>query len=56
MAFPLAVIVAVSMIKDAFEDYKRQKSDNEENTHKSLVYSIEQKDFVPTAWKDIKPG
>ncbi len=28
---PLMLIVAVSMIKDAFEDNKRRKQDNEEN-------------------------
>lgn len=28
MAFPLVVIVFVSMLKDAFEDYQRHKSDN----------------------------
>ena len=28
---PLMFIVAVSMIKDAFEDNKRRKQDNEEN-------------------------
>jgi phospholipid-transporting ATPase len=27
MAMPLCFVVAVSMIKDAFEDYKRHKSD-----------------------------
>jgi phospholipid-transporting ATPase len=31
MAMPLAVIVCLSMIKDAYEDYKRHKSDAKEN-------------------------
>lgn len=26
-AFPLAVVIVLSMIKDIFEDYKRHKSD-----------------------------
>lgn len=39
MAIPLTIIVLVSMLKDAFEDYKRAKSDNEENTNVSLVYN-----------------
>lgn len=29
---PLAVIVAITGIKDFFEDYKRRKSDIEENS------------------------
>lgn len=31
MAMPLAVVVMVSMVKDAFEDYKRHQSDDKEN-------------------------
>ena len=31
MAAPLGVVVFISMIKDAFEDFQRHKSDNEEN-------------------------
>lgn len=31
MSLPLGFIVMVSMIKDAFEDHQRHKSDNEEN-------------------------
>ena len=27
MAFPLVIIVCISMLKDAFEDYQRHKSD-----------------------------
>ena len=35
MLMPLAFVVGVSMIKDIFEDYKRHKSDNEENNKKT---------------------
>lgn len=31
MGLPLGVVVFVSMVKDAYEDYQRHKSDNEEN-------------------------
>lgn len=31
MALPLSFVVALSMIKDAYEDYKRHKSDKSEN-------------------------
>lgn len=29
---PLTIVVSISMLKDFFEDYKRHKSDHEENT------------------------
>jgi len=35
---PLCFILALTMIKDAFEDLKRRKADNEENSRKVLVY------------------
>jgi phospholipid-transporting ATPase len=31
MAIPLVVVIGVSMIKDAYEDYKRHQSDAQEN-------------------------
>ena len=31
MAMPLIFVIVVSMIKDAFEDYKRAKADKKEN-------------------------
>jgi phospholipid-transporting ATPase len=38
MAMPLAIVVLVSMFKDAIEDYKRHKNDDKENNTKALVY------------------
>lgn len=38
MALPLTAVIAASMAKDAFEDYKRHKSDDQENNKKALVY------------------
>jgi phospholipid-transporting ATPase len=38
MAMPLFVVVLVSMIKDAFEDYKRHQSDDKENDTEALVF------------------
>jgi len=37
--FPLFAILTVTAIKDFFEDYKRKKSDDEENSRKVLVWS-----------------
>lgn len=40
MLMPLAFVIAVSMIKDIFEDFKRHKSDKSENFKAVLVYDI----------------
>ena len=45
MALPLSFVVLISMFKDAFEDIKRHNSDNEENTSKSEVYDVANKQF-----------
>jgi len=46
MAVPLVFVVALSMLKDAYEDWKRHKSDDKENFREALVY----------AYKDQKGG
>ena len=56
MAPPLAFVVVLSMIKDAYEDYKRHKEDKGENTAKGSVYSRAQKAFTTVDWKDIRVG
>ena len=37
MLAPLNIVLLVSMIKDAYEDYLRHKKDNEENDSKCTV-------------------
>lgn len=56
MAMPLAVIVALSMIKDAYEDYKRHKSDAKENDAKTLVLKHGSDRFKEIKWKDVISG
>jgi Cation transport ATPase len=51
---PLTFVLTVSALKDIVEDYKRHKSDNEENNKQTLVYKDGQ--FVPCKWKDIRVG
>lgn len=55
-AYPLAAVVFVAMLKDAFEDYKRNKSDNEENFKATKVYRHSTNSFEDVIWKDLKPG
>ena len=57
---PLIVIVVLSMIKDAYEDYVRHRKDTEENDRKTLRLSIETKQSEPTEvetkWRDLRVG
>lgn len=46
MAMPLIFVIVVSMIKDAFEDYKRAKADKKENDALTLVYDPITKKFT----------
>lgn len=34
--FPLTTIILITAVKDLFEDWKRHKSDNKENSKKTL--------------------
>jgi magnesium-transporting ATPase (P-type) len=56
MAAPLSAVVAASMIKDAFEDYKRHKNDNKENETQTLVYNFKTQRFHKCAWKNVFCG
>jgi magnesium-transporting ATPase (P-type) len=56
MLLPLMFVIGVSMIKDIFEDSKRHKSDNQENSKEALVYEPMSKEFISVLWKDVKVG
>ena len=51
---PLSVIVAITALKDMFEDLKRHKSDNEENNRKVSVFRNGA--FMEACWKDLRVG
>ena len=53
---PLSVVILVNSIKDFYEDWKRKKSDDEENNRKVEVYDLDKKDFVIKRWKNIIVG
>ncbi|CAD8053969.1 unnamed protein product [Paramecium primaurelia] len=48
---PLAMMMSISILKDAIEEYSRYKSDQEENNRKSHKYYENQ--FIECNWKDI---
>ena len=54
--FPLSIVVIVNSIKDFYEDWKRKKSDDEENNRKVEVYDLDKEKFVIKKWKDVFVG
>ncbi|KAG0450486.1 hypothetical protein HPP92_026715 [Vanilla planifolia] len=52
---PLAFVLFVTAVKDAYEDYRRHRSDRVENNRTSLILS-DHGDFLPKRWKDIRVG
>ncbi|PKU66450.1 phospholipid-transporting ATPase 1 [Dendrobium catenatum] len=51
---PLAFVLFVTAIKDAYEDYRRHRSDLIENNRTAQVLTAG--DFRPKGWKDIRVG
>ena len=51
---PLAIVVAISMAKDFIEDFKRHRSDNEENNRKTEV--LRQGIWTTATWESILVG
>ena len=49
---PLLFVVAVSAIKDLFEDIKRHRADAQENHRKALVMEPKTGQFEPKMWKE----
>ena len=56
MLAPLSFVVFVSMLKDAFEDYKRHENDKSENYSQSEVYNRKKQKYESQHWKDIHCG
>lgn len=54
--FPLGFIVLVTALKNFFEDYKRKKSDNEENKRQVNRFELSKKTFEKALWKDLMVG
>ena len=56
MLYPLSFVVAVSMIKDISEDYKRYKSDKKENYRTVRVLNTETGEFDVKHWEQVLVG
>ncbi|XP_047272952.1 phospholipid-transporting ATPase VB isoform X4 [Homo sapiens] len=53
---PICVILAVTAIKDAWEDLRRYKSDKVINNRECLIYSRKEQTYVQKCWKDVRVG
>ncbi|XP_053912052.1 phospholipid-transporting ATPase VA isoform X1 [Cuculus canorus] len=53
---PVLFILAVTAIKDLWEDYSRYLSDKEINHMECLVYSRNEKKYISRYWKEVKVG
>ncbi|XP_058002453.1 phospholipid-transporting ATPase 1 isoform X2 [Hevea brasiliensis] len=52
--FPLLFVLCVTAIKDGYEDWRRHRSDRNENNREALVLQSGQ--FRPKRWKKIRAG
>ncbi|XP_034574572.1 phospholipid-transporting ATPase 1 isoform X2 [Setaria viridis] len=53
---PLAFVLIVTAVKDAYEDWRRHRSDRAENGRLAAVLSPGGAQFLPTKWKDVRVG
>ncbi|GFO46883.1 phospholipid-transporting ATPase [Plakobranchus ocellatus] len=55
-ALPVFFVLSVTALKDAFEDFRRYRSDKKVNNLTCRVYSEEEKRYVKREWSKIYPG
>uniref|UniRef100_A0A8C4WMC5 Phospholipid-transporting ATPase n=1 Tax=Gopherus evgoodei TaxID=1825980 RepID=A0A8C4WMC5_9SAUR len=53
---PICVIMAITAVKDAWEDFRRYQLDKEINNMVCLVYSRKESDYIEKCWKDVRVG
>uniref|UniRef100_A0A672V2J5 Phospholipid-transporting ATPase n=1 Tax=Strigops habroptila TaxID=2489341 RepID=A0A672V2J5_STRHB len=53
---PICVIMAITAIKDVWEDFRRYKLDKEINHMGCYIYSREEHAYVEKCWKDVQVG
>uniref|UniRef100_A0A8C3MV54 Phospholipid-transporting ATPase n=1 Tax=Geospiza parvula TaxID=87175 RepID=A0A8C3MV54_GEOPR len=53
---PICAIMAITAIKDAWEDFRRYKLDKEINHMGCYIYSREEHAYVEKCWKDVRVG
>ncbi|TVU22677.1 hypothetical protein EJB05_32392, partial [Eragrostis curvula] len=54
---PLAFVLFVTAVKDAYEDFRRHRSDRQENNrHAAVLVPSTDCEFLPKKWKHIRVG
>ncbi|XP_009391641.2 phospholipid-transporting ATPase 1 [Musa acuminata AAA Group] len=53
---PLAFVLLVTAVKDAYEDWRRHRSDRIENNRAASVVDPRDGQFRPKRWKDVRVG
>ena len=53
---PLSFVVCLNGLKDIYEDYKRKKSDKNENNSECFIFNASSNEFEQKKWRDIKLG
>uniref|UniRef100_A0A669EX67 Phospholipid-transporting ATPase n=1 Tax=Oreochromis niloticus TaxID=8128 RepID=A0A669EX67_ORENI len=53
---PICVILSLTAMKDAWEDFRRYQSDRKLNNMPCFIYSRKEKQFVERCWKDVRVG
>ncbi|XP_030251816.1 probable phospholipid-transporting ATPase VB [Sparus aurata] len=53
---PICIIMALTALKDAWEDFRRYQSDRKLNNTPCLIYSRKEKQFMERRWKDVRVG
>ncbi|XP_078509544.1 phospholipid-transporting ATPase VB isoform X2 [Lissotriton helveticus] len=53
---PICIILAITAVKDAWEDLRRYKSDKEINKMGCLVYSRAEQGYVEKCWREVRVG
>ncbi|KAM9376956.1 phospholipid-transporting ATPase VB isoform 2-T2 [Pholidichthys leucotaenia] len=53
---PICIILALTALKDAWEDFRRYQSDRKLNNTPCLIYSRKEKQYLERCWKDVQVG
>ncbi|XP_077434526.1 phospholipid-transporting ATPase VB isoform X1 [Vanacampus margaritifer] len=53
---PICVILSLTALKDAWEDFRRYQSDRKLNNMPCFLYSRKDKQFLERRWKDVRVG
>ncbi|XP_040904445.1 phospholipid-transporting ATPase VB isoform X2 [Toxotes jaculatrix] len=53
---PICIILSLTALKDAWEDFRRYQSDKKLNNTPCFIYSRKEKQFMERRWKDVRVG